>query len=134
MTSDDKLNQLLSDFHPAVGPADDFMARLQSRLDIADDAHRAAMREVEKVENQTRAEARAGRHAVFAASLCGFVVGVLATLLFRPLWLAIMQSWQLSGFMEAAAQAGMWLAVGTVASVCAVNAYTLARTLALRKG
>lgn len=133
MINDTQLDDLLATFKPSIGEADSFMERLQSRLDIADQARIQSIREVEKVKKRSLSLARASRRAIVAASLVGFVVGVFATFFLRPLWINLTNTWHLSGAVAPLAQAGLWIAVGTVSSVCAVNVYTLARTIALRK-
>lgn len=133
MMTDDKLNNILSGFRPAVGPADDFMARLERNLDIADTARAQARREIEAVERRQRQWRRESRRAVLVASLVGFVVGVAAALVFNPLWRAMSAGWSLSVAENAVAQAAIWLAVATVAGFCAVNSYTLMRLLAQKR-
>lgn len=68
---DDKIKDLFNDFHPELSSSFLFMDRLKKNIEVA-----------EIVRQQSVALKRRNRIAVSIAALCGFVMGVILTLLF----------------------------------------------------
>lgn len=68
---DDKIKDLFNDFHPELSSSFLFMDRLKKNMEV-----------VEIVRQQRVALKRLNRIAVSIAAFCGFVMGVILTLLF----------------------------------------------------
>lgn len=119
---DDKLKKLFDDFRPALSSDSQFMARLQRSLEA-----------VEFVRQQNALYRRRNRMAVAIAALCGFVMGVVVTLMF-PLFGDLLASIPAKASfisletMEIARRTILWLAVAFTSVLTALNAYEIAMT------
>jgi len=68
---DDKIKQLFSGFDPELSPSSQFMIKLQRNMEI-----------VECVKQQNMALKKRHKLAAVIAAACGFVMGIILTLLF----------------------------------------------------
>ena len=117
---DENIKQLFSAFNPSIGSSDQFMTRLLRNMEI-----------VEMVKQNNLALKRRNRLAVLIAALCGFVVGVLLTLLF-PLVGDWVSSFSISLPHLTIASLTIdyrfvgWIVMAGVSCITALNAYEVA--------
>lgn len=104
-SSDDKLKDIFTNFNPETTDSDDFVMKLQTKLDaidvIKEDTHK----------QQTRT-----RRAVVAAAVAGFISGVIFSLTIP----------YLGAFLTGKTIVIAWVIVAAASLTIAYNTYTLA--------
>lgn len=77
----DPLKDIFDNYAPTLSPADDFMARLNARLDAVEDAKTANEEEMERVHAHMNAIKRRMHVATVAAFIVGFLSGAVCAYL-----------------------------------------------------
>ena len=118
---DDKIRELFSNFQPPLSSTPMFMARLQKNMEA-----------VEIVRQYNKALRRRNRLAVAIAAVCGFVMGVITTLVLPLIGGSLTSlSVTLPRFMQSGSFAIdgsilSWILTAGVSVIFAINAYEIA--------
>ncbi|MDE6371006.1 MAG: hypothetical protein K2K92_05910 [Duncaniella sp.] len=92
----DPLKDIFDSYDPILGPADDFMARLNARLDAVEEVRTSHQLEVERLNRHMSAIKRRLHMATIAAFVVGFLSGALCAML-TPVATEFLTSLLLSG-------------------------------------
>ena len=92
----DPLKDIFDSYDPLLGPADDFMARLNARLDAVEEVRTSHQHEVERLNRHMSAIKHRLHIATIAAFIVGFLSGALCAML-TPMATDLLSSLIMSG-------------------------------------